>query len=98
MPHLDLHGSWPDTEDLADALYVAADALDVNTCYAVDGRFHFTLGAGWSIALSSDSADRIRIETCLRSTPRSTMWCMVASHARLAGLVVRMANQVAEPV
>ncbi len=90
-------GSLPETAELADALDVAAKALGRSECWAVDGRYHFTLSAGWSVALSSDSARRIRVDLCLRSTPRATMWCLAVSYVRLAGLVVKMANQAAEP-
>lgn len=96
--NLRILGSLPDTEDLVTALDVAAEALGKSECWAVDGRYHFTLGAGWSLALSSDSARRIRVDICRRSIPRATMWCMVGCSDRLAGLVVRMANQAAEPV
>ncbi len=91
-------GSLPETAELADALDVAAKALGRSECWAVDGRYHFTLSAGWSVALSSDSARRIRVDLCLRSAPRVSMWCMAANPDRLSSLVVKMANQAAEPV
>lgn len=75
---------------------VAADALDRHTCYAFDGRFHFVVGSGWTIAVSSDSQDRIRVETCCRSVPKTAMWVLAGRHDRMAGLVTRTLNDVLE--
>lgn len=88
-------GSPPTTQDLADALLVAADVLDEHVCYAYDGRFHFTLEESYSIAISSDSADRVRVEICLRSVPRDCMWVLAHRHDRLASVVSKMMTQVA---
>lgn len=91
-------GSPPRTQEIADALMVAAITLDRDTVYAYDGRFHFVVGEGWSIALSGDSADRIRIETCRLSIPRTTMWVLADKHDRLASLVSKMLDEVLELV
>lgn len=97
---MDLHilGSPPDTQELADALMVAAEALEQDTVYACDGRFHFLVGSGWSIALSGDSADRIRVESCRLSMPRAAMWVLAEKHDRLAVIATRMRSEVLELV
>lgn len=94
---LHIHGTLPRTEDLLDAVRAAAETLDATECWLHDGRYHFALGGGWSIALSSDSADRIRVEACRLTRPMTTMWTLAGKWHRLAGLVSRL-SQVAEPV
>lgn len=89
MAELVIRGATP-TDTLVEAIYVAAEALDIWECYAHEGRYHFALGYGWSLALSADSADRIRVETCRLTQPSSTMWTLAHRHDRLAGLVLRM--------
>jgi hypothetical protein len=98
MDGLRIFGSPPETQELADALLVAAEALDQNMCYALDGRFHFTIEGGWTVAISADSAERLRVETCRLSIPRAAMWVLADKHDRLVGLVSRMRNDVLELV
>jgi hypothetical protein len=93
---LKIYGTLPETPDLAEAIYTAADVLGMSECYAHDGRYHFPLGAGRSIAVSSDSAYRIRVESCRLCRPESTLWVLSHSLDRLAAIVRRM-GQVAEP-
>lgn len=95
---LRIFGTEPSSQDLLDALLVAARVLDNMVCWVIQDRFHFALGSGWSLALSADSAERIRIEACHRSVPRSSMWTLAHDHARLAAVVERMSNEVREPV
>lgn len=94
---LKIHGSLPCTPDLADAVLVAAEALGMTECYAHDGRYHFSLGGGRSIALSDDYAGRIRVESCHLCRPESTMWTLAHRPDRLVSLVRRM-GQVADLV
>lgn len=86
-----IYGQTPDLS-LIDAIYVAAEELDEWICYAHEGRFHFSLGGGWSLALSADSADRIRIDSCRLTRPVSTMWTPAHHRDRLAGLVRKMST------
>lgn len=85
--------------DLLDALDVAADVLGLRVCYRHLDRYHFSLGAGRSIALSSESAGRFRVEVCRLCRPVHTMWAFSHDLDRLAGLVRHLsAEDVAEPV
>jgi hypothetical protein len=97
---MDLHifGNPPRTQELADALMVAAEALERDKCYAFDGRFHFMVEEGWSIAVSSDSADRLRVESCRLSSPKTTMWVLANRHDRLTSVATKMLNEVLEHV
>lgn len=95
---LTISGRRPSSDEMLDALLVAARALDIWTCYFHRGSFHFALGSGHSIALSSESAGRIRVETCRLCMPVARMWVLAHASDRLAGLVTRMANEVPELV
>lgn len=90
MSDLVIKGGTPAAQQLVEAIYTAAETLDVWECYAHEGRYHFSLGGGWSIALSADSADRVRVESCRLTRPVATMWTPAHRKDRLAGLVKRM--------
>ena len=77
---------------LSDAILVAACALDIWECWAHEDRYHFALGGGWTLALSSDSADRIRVETCRLTRTMDTMWASSHRSDRLASLVRKMST------
>lgn len=89
MPELVIRGVLP-AQDLVDAILKAAKTLDIWECYAHEGRYHFALGQGMSLALSADSADRICVETCRLTQPVGRMWVLAHRHDRLAGLVRKM--------
>lgn len=91
-------GRPPSTKELADALEVAADVLELDVVYAYDGRYHFSIGSGWSIALSSDSEDRLRVERCDCGSPDAAMWVKADRHDRLSFVVSTMLNDVLELV
>lgn len=59
------------------------------------GRIHFALGgSGWSIALSPESAGRIRVEACLHWRPVDTKWCLAHDDDRLAEVVRSFKDEV----
>jgi hypothetical protein len=93
-------GGFPERDmDLLDALDAAARALGQDSCYRYLGRYHFSIGGGWSVALSAESAGRLRVEACRLCRPVHTMWVLPHRLDRLAGLVRRMSSEVAaEPV
>lgn len=91
MPDLTIRGITP-AADVAETVYEAARVLDIWECYSHDGRYHFVLGGGWSLAVSADSVDRIRIETCRLTRPVDTMWATTHRRDRLAGLIRRMSR------
>jgi hypothetical protein len=84
-----IRGRRPESS-LVEAIYTAAAVLDKWECYLHEGRYHFSLGGGYSVALSLDSAERIRVELCRLTRPVATMWALPHRQDRLAGLVRRM--------
>lgn len=59
------------------------------------GRIHFSLGgSGWSIALSPESAGRIRVEACRQWRPVDTRWCLAQDLDRLAEVVRSITDEV----
>lgn len=79
--------SFPRTELFDDLRYVG-DLLGVNVCWYYRGAFHFALpDAGWTVAITPDSADRFRVQSCYLSIARATKWVRVSDRARLASLV-----------
>jgi hypothetical protein len=81
--------------ELVDAIMVAARVLDTWECWAHDGKYHFALYGGWTIAISADSADRICVETCWQTRPETKMWTLTHRLDRLAGVVRRMSTMPA---
>lgn len=92
MAEVLIRGAQPPTTELVDAIYLAAETLGIWECYAHAGRYHFVLGAGWSLAVSADSVERIRIETCRLTRPVDTMWTTARRQDRLAGLIKRLSR------
>jgi hypothetical protein len=87
-----IRGEKPGSEDLVAAIYLAAEILEKDECWSHDGRYHFSLGQGWSIALSAYSGDRIRVEACHLTRIRSTMFALAHRPDRLAGLIRKMSK------
>jgi hypothetical protein len=85
-------------ESILSALDAVAAELDLWICYFHLGRFHFSMGGGWSIAVSSESAGRFRIETCRLCRPTTSMFALAHDLARLAGLARRMSIDVRQAV
>lgn len=56
------------------ALLTAGHTLGIMRVWCHRRRFHFRLDDGWSVALSADTAGRIRVEVCRWTEPRATKW------------------------
>lgn len=88
-------GDMPAAPAVRDALYEVADVLGLELCWLYQRRWHFPLRApGWTVAISADSAGRIRVDACLWTEPASTVWCLEADRSRLAAVVAELADQV----
>jgi hypothetical protein len=86
----------PTLRELASALRFTAQLLDADYAdYCFEGRFRFDLDGDWSLVISPDDAGRFRIEACLRSRVRCTLWCASQDRARLERLVLSAKREAA---
>jgi hypothetical protein len=63
-------------------------------CYLHEGRFHFPVDDDWSLALSPDSAGRVRVEASHRTRTVDIRWANVHDRSRLAELALGLREQV----
>lgn len=86
----------PTLLELARALRLIAEVLDADHAdYCFEGRFRFDLDGEWSLVISADDAARLRLDACLRSRVRATLWCPVQDRARLERLVLSARRETA---
>lgn len=74
------------------ALLDAGHALGIMRVWCHNRRFHFRLDHGWSVALSADTADRIRVDLCRWTEPRDTKWVRADDRATLRRAVLEAAE------
>jgi hypothetical protein len=80
-------------ENMATLLKLVGETLGVGVAWHHQGRFHFRLpGPGRTIALSSESAGRLRIDACQMTEVRDTRWVLADDRARLAAVITEMAG------
>jgi hypothetical protein len=85
----------PLDRDTITALRLVGRVLGTPTTYQLDGRFHFPLGGGWSLALSPDDAGRFRLGAFYGRTEVATLWCLEGDRRRLADLALGLRSEVA---
>lgn len=86
-----------DTETFV-ALGRIADCLGQWVVYLVGSSYHFTLPGGRSLAITPESARRLRVALWCGSEVRCTLWARVDDLPRLEGLVNDLAVRVRELV
>jgi hypothetical protein len=73
---------------LWEALRLVGALLGTGECHAYRRAFHFPLsGAGYTLAISPDSAHRIRVDCCLYAVPVASLWTPCDDNVRLARIV-----------
>jgi hypothetical protein len=98
MRTTDLLAAPPAIDRIESTLRRVADLLDADRCFLYRRSYHFPLGAGWSIAITPDSAGRFRVARCSWSRPVLLYWTHATDEDRLAGLVRELAGGVREGV
>lgn len=88
------HTGPPSGTDTYSALQRIAGVLGMHSCWLYQRRYHFTVGAGWTIALSPDSAGRFRLDTCRHTRTVSSLWVLGDDHDDLAGFVLSLRDQL----
>jgi hypothetical protein len=81
------HTRSPSPADTFAALQCIAGELGMHTCWLYQRRWHFSVGEGWTIALSPDSGGRFRIDTCRYTRTMASLWVLAEHRDRLAGVV-----------
>ena len=76
------------------ALREVAALLQADRCWLYQRRYHFALCDGWTIAISPDSAGRIRIDACRWTRSRTTLWALESDTDRLAGVVCELVQDI----
>lgn len=69
----------------------------MHTCWLFQRRYHFTVGRGWTIALSPDSAGRFRVDTCRYTRTVESLWVLHDDHASLAAVVISLRDRLGVP-
>jgi len=81
-------------QEIEAALQVIATELRVTMCWFYRGNFHFRLDGNWTVSITPESAERVRIETWSALLPRDRKWARSGDSSRLRELV-RSARETA---
>lgn len=84
----------PSAARVFQALVAAGHVLGERYAYFLRGGYHFRLAPDWTMALTPESAGRIRLEACRSGAPMATLWCLADDRERLAALVAEIAHEV----
>lgn len=83
----------PTSESMWTAVRAVSRHLGTAVAWYHRGRFHFIVDHGdWTVALSPDSAGRIRVESCHLTAPRATRWVAATDLGRLIEVVDELAS------
>lgn len=77
-------------ERLDTAVQRVADTLGHDVCWLHRGAYHFRLSADATIAVSADSAERVRLDSCRGTVPQATVWVLPGDDDRLVSAVTEM--------
>jgi hypothetical protein len=70
------------------------EALGREYAYSFRGAYHFRLADGWTIAISSEDAGRIRVDACRWTHPVTTLWSLADDPQRVVALVLDLADEI----
>lgn len=98
MRTTDLLAATPAIDRIESTLRHVAGLLDVDRCFLYRRSYHFSLGEGWSISITPESAGRFRVDACKWSRPVLRYWTLAQDEDRLAGLVLDLAGGVRQGV
>lgn len=78
----------PTPEQMWPVLLRISGLLQEPVCWLYEGGYHFRTGVdGWTLAVSPDSARRIRLSACRGAVPVATVWATVDDDSRLEAVV-----------
>ena len=83
-------------EQLVHAVKIVAAELGAEQgVYCFGGRVAVPVGGGWSLAISTDDAERLVIEACLGDRVVAKLWCLAGDDDRLAELASSARDEAA---
>jgi hypothetical protein len=96
MDELRLDPTLPTTDAVDRFVLRVAELLGLTKCWLYQRRYHFSVGYGWTLAISPESAGRFRIEACRWTRPGVTVWVTEGDDDRLAGSIVGLLEDIEE--
>jgi hypothetical protein len=90
----DLLAAPPAPDRTREILERLAAELGLELCWAWRRGFHFSLGEGWTIGITPESADRFRVDLSHFLAPRATLYALASDEDRLAAVVLDLAGEV----
>lgn len=91
------HAPSPSAVEIHAALQSIAAVFGMHTCWLYQRRYHFSVGAGWTIALSPDSAGRFRLDTCRHTRTVSSLWVLENERVSVAVIALVLRDQLGVP-
>lgn len=83
-------------DDFRTALGAAGARLELDVTWLFAGSYHFRLGQGFTIALTPESAGRVRIEACRWTRSLNRVWALLEDTDRIGAIVGEMRDQVTQ--
>jgi len=77
------------------AKVVAAEVGAERGVYCFGGRIAVPIEGGWSLVISADYAERLRIQACLEGCAVASMWSFAGDDGRLAELASSARDEAA---
>lgn len=81
---------------LLQSLTATGDALNIERCWLLRQSFHFVIADDWSVAITPDTADRLRVELYHRLTrvPGTARWVLPGDWDHLMQVVTDLTDEV----
>jgi len=91
------HAYTPAAAAVHDALLMVAVLLDQPVCWVYRRALHFVVADGVTVAVSPESAGRLRVDRCVATVPVATLWTRIDDGERLAGIVLDLSESPCAP-
>lgn len=94
MRPTDVLAAPPAPDRTLDVLERIAEVLELPVVWVWRRGYHFSLGDGWTIALTPQSADRFRVDLYHYLASRASLYALATDEERLAAVVLDLAREV----
>jgi len=82
------------SDEFRSALRTAGAYLELDVTWLYNGSYHFRLGRGFTIALTPESAGRVRVDACRWTRPLTTLWALLEDTERIGSIVAELHGEV----